>query len=131
MANRIGNVTNPNGAGGFGDNPQNRNPGGWDKNESISYWYNKLGRMEEAEFLSFKPANINQKIALNRVLRAMKDDKESLAETKEIADRTEGKARERVDITTDGESLNKVRELTDEQLKERINERLRRQKLSD
>lgn len=122
---------NPTGKGGFGDNPQNRGNGSWDKNESISYWYNKLGRMEEAEFLSFKPANINQKIALNRVLRAMKDDKESLAETKEIADRTEGKARERVDITTAGESLNKVRELTDEQLQERINEQLRRQKLSD
>ena len=131
MANRIGNVTNPSGAGGFGDNPQNRNPGGWNKEESISYWYNKLGRMDEAEFLSFKPANVNQKIALNRVLRAMKDDKDSLAETKEIADRTEGKARESIDLTTAGESLNKGKDLTDEELRERINEQLRRQKLSN
>ena len=27
---------NPEGKGGFGDNPQNRNPGGWKKEESIS-----------------------------------------------------------------------------------------------
>lgn len=35
------------------------------------------------------------------------------------------------DITTDGESLNKVKELSDEELKERINEQLRRQNLSN
>lgn len=79
---------NPDGKGGFGDNPQNRNPGGWNKEESISYWYNKIGRMSDDELKEFKPANQNQKIALRRITEALSD----LATTKEITDRTEGKS---------------------------------------
>lgn len=89
---------NPNGVGGFGDNPQNRNPGGWDKNESISYWYNKIGRMSDKEMAEFKPANQNQRIALVRIERSKRDDKEALAEAKEITDRTEGKAKETLSV---------------------------------
>lgn len=85
-------VPNPTGKGGFGDNPQNRNPGGWDKTQSISYWYNKLGRMSDEELAAFVPSNQNQKIALIRIQRAAQDDKDALPEVKEITDRTEGKA---------------------------------------
>lgn len=79
---------NPEGKGGFGDNPTNRNPGGWNKDQSISYWYNKIGRMSDDELAEFIPANQNQKIALRRVQDALND----LNNTKEITDRTEGKA---------------------------------------
>lgn len=120
---------NPSGKGGFGENPQNRNPGGWNKDESISYWYNKLGRMEEAEFLSFKPANINQKIALTRVLRSLRDDKDSLAETREITDRTEGKAPQSLDLSNKDGSM-RAKDLSDEEINGRIRQYIERNKHS-
>lgn len=108
---------NPTGIGGFGDNPQNRNPGGWNKEESISYWYNKLGRMSDEDLAEFTPANQNQKIALLRIQRSLKDDRDSLAEAKEITDRTEGKAPQSVDLTTNGQSINPITSLTTEELR--------------
>lgn len=81
---------NPTGKGGFGDHPENRNPGGWKKEESISYQYNKLMRMSPDDVASFKPKTVAQAIALKRIQAAQKET--GLAETKEITDRTEGKA---------------------------------------
>ena len=37
-------VGNPTGKGGFGDNPQNRNPSGWKRTDTVRY---KLERMAE------------------------------------------------------------------------------------
>lgn len=95
---------NPTGKGGFGDNPQNRNPGGWDKTQSISYQYNRIGRMSDQEIAAFKPENQFQSIALSRV-KAAKDKKFGLPDSKEITDRTEGKAPQSVDITSGGEKI--------------------------
>lgn len=90
---------NPTGKGGFGDNPQNRNPGGWDKTQSISYQYNRILRMTDDELAEFA-VNIKdggtqaERIAYKRVQDAYND----LATTKEITDRTEGKAPQSVRI---------------------------------
>lgn len=81
---------NPTGKGGFGDNPQNRNPGGWDRTQSISYQYNRIGRMSDEELNAFVPENQFQQIALQRVKSAK--GKLGLNDAKEITDRTEGKA---------------------------------------
>jgi len=81
---------NPTGKGGFGDNPGNRNPGGWDKTQSISYQYNRIGRMSDEELEAFVPQNQNQKIALQRIKIAQKEN--GLMDAKEVTDRTEGKA---------------------------------------
>lgn len=81
---------NPTGKGGFADNPQNRNPGGWNKEHSISYQYNRLMRMTPEEVETFKPETMAQKIALQRIKAAA--DNDGLPDTKEITDRTEGKA---------------------------------------
>lgn len=91
---------NPTGKGGFGDNPQNRNPGGWDKTQSISYQYNRMLRMTDDEWaeLAMRIRNGDtfraERIAFNRVNEADKD----LNTTKEITDRTEGKAPQSVRI---------------------------------
>lgn len=85
---------NPTGKGGFGDNPQNRNPGGWDKKKSISYQYNKMLRMTDDEWtelaMRIKSGDTfrAERIAFNRINDADKD----LNATREITDRTEGKA---------------------------------------
>lgn len=97
-----GNRNNPTGKGGFGENPQNRRDGRWSKDTSISYWYNKLGRMTLKELEEFEKKGDEltpfQKTALVRVKRAFKGDSEGLAEAKEVADRTEGKAKQEIGI---------------------------------
>lgn len=105
---------NPDGKGGFGDNPQNRSNGRWDKEQSISYWYNKLGRMPDEEYNSFKPANQNQRIAKSMIEDASSSRPDIV---KEITDRTEGKAPQSVDVTTDGKSINPYAGLTTDELR--------------
>lgn len=97
-------VPNPTGKGGFGDNPENRNPGGWKKEDSISYQYNMLMRLSPDELVKFKPETVAQMIAFKRIKEANKDN--GLPDTREITDRTEGKAPQAIDITTGGEKLN-------------------------
>ena len=100
---------NPTGKGGFGDNPQNRNPGGWNKEYSISYQYNRFLHMGADEFMAFaakvkknpKEIKMAELLAYQRVVEARK----SLPDMKEITDRTEGKAMQPTDITTNGKEL--------------------------
>lgn len=90
---------------GFNKHPENISPGGWNKEESISYQYNRIGRMSDEELASFIPKNQFQKIALARV-KSARDEKFGLHDTKEITDRTEGKAPQSIDVTTGGDKLN-------------------------
>lgn len=99
-------LRNPTGKGGFGDNPQNRNPGGWKKENTISYQYNRFLNMTPEELRDFaktpdKERTVAMDIAYSRVLASRK----SLMDVKEITDRTEGKAMQRTDITSNGETL--------------------------
>jgi len=84
---------NPTGKGGFGDNPQNRNPGGWKKENSISYQYKRFMNMSIAELEKWSKTpkserSVVEDIAFNRIIEA----RISLPDVKEITDRTEGKA---------------------------------------
>lgn len=88
---------------GFNKHPENISPGGWNKEESISYQYNRLMRMEPAELDAFKPQTVAQEIAVARVKQARKDT--GLLDTKEITDRTEGKAPQSIDVTSGGDKL--------------------------
>lgn len=97
---------NPTGKGGFGERPENRNPGGWDKDNTISYQYNRFMNMPPEVFRDFGKLPNGQKtmammLAYNRVAAALK----SLPDIKEITDRTEGKSKESVDLTSNGETM--------------------------
>lgn len=97
-------VPNPTGKGGFGDNPQNRNPGGWKKEESIPYQYNffmRMTREELREWVENNEMTLAQNIAYNRLMAAMK----SLPDAKEVTDRTSGKPSQSIDVTSGGEQL--------------------------
>lgn len=96
-------VPNPTGKGGFQERPQDRNDGRWNKEDSISYQYNKLIRLPFSELEKFEPETVAQKIALKRIMVAITN--EGLHDTKEITDRTEGKAAQSIDVTSDGEKL--------------------------
>lgn len=106
---------NPTGKGGFGDNPQNRNPGGWKKEESISYQYNRLMRMSPAELGKFEPQTVAQEIAHTRLRQATRVD--GLNEAKEVTDRTEGKAPQFVGLGDKDDYDAAFQDLTAEELR--------------
>lgn len=100
------NPPNPEGAGGFGEHPEHRSPGGWKSENTISFQYRRFMNMDRDEFVAFAKVPNSQKtmamlVAYNRVAASMK----SLPDAKEIADRTEGKAPQAVDITSNGETI--------------------------
>jgi hypothetical protein len=100
---------NPDGKGGFRDNPQNRSNGRWNKDESISYQYNKLMRMTVEELEVFDPTTVAEKIAKQRINEALQDSNKTmggaLKVTKEITDRTDGKAAQYIDMTSNGHTI--------------------------
>lgn len=119
-------ATNPTGKGGFGDNPQNRSNGGWKKEMVFSYQYKRFMNMTLKELDEYRSSPMDsrtvvEELAYHRVMAA----KVSLPDVKEITDRTEGKSRESLDVTTGGESFN-LKQLTDKELDERIREYARR-----
>jgi hypothetical protein len=92
---QVNKVPNPDGKGGFGDNPQNINAGGRPKNaESFAYWYRQFKEMTVAQLESWQDDNprdtrtVASDLAFTRIINAKKD----LKEFQEIADRSEGKA---------------------------------------
>ena len=96
-----GDINNPNGKGGFAENPQNRSNGAWSKDTSISYWYNKLIRLDIEELNIFEPETMAQRLALSAVFKAL----DELNYLKEVTDRTEGKSSQAIDVTSDGNEI--------------------------
>lgn len=47
-------IPNPSGKGGFGDNPQNRNPGGWKKDETARYKLEQILKFTDEEHTAFQ-----------------------------------------------------------------------------
>lgn len=101
-------IPNPTGKGGFADNPQNRNRGTWNSDESISFQYNKLIRLNSDGFAKWLEDNtadkrtVAQEIAYNAVLKAKKD----LNYLKEITNRTEGMPTQKTELSgVDGSAL--------------------------
>lgn len=94
MPFKKGEINNPSGKGGFGDNPENRSDGRWSAKDSIPYNYNLLLRMtieEIRDWLIKNPENertVAQELAYQSVISA----KHSLGYLKEVTDRTSGKA---------------------------------------
>lgn len=94
---------------GFHTHPERRSNGRWSKETSISYCYRQLLAMTNDEFQAFTPITQAQRIAKRQIERAMKDNSESLAVTKEITNRTEGRPRQDVGIETDEKAVPIIR----------------------
>lgn len=108
-----GRITGGSPPAGFNKHPENRSDGRWKKEDSISYNYNLFLAMSEEDFNEYIPKTKAQKIAYNRI----RDAEKSLVDTKEITDRTEGKAPQTIDMTSLGESINPYAALTTEELR--------------
>ncbi len=99
-------IPNPTGKGGFQERPQDRNPGHWKPENTISYQYNRFMNMSPDELVEWSETPNSERtvamdLAYGRVLVAHK----SLPDIKEITDRTEGKAPQAIDLTSNGETI--------------------------
>lgn len=109
-------INNPKGKGGFIDNPQNRASGYWNSEDSISFQYKKLVKMPVDEFKKWinkypeKDRTVAQELAYNAVVKARKDLKYLI----EVTNRTEGTAKQSIDIQGDLSVTNLLLELTGE-----------------
>lgn len=105
---------NPTGKGGFGDHPENRNPGGWKPEVTFSYQYKRFMNMPVKDFETWLDKSkdtmtVVEHLAYKRVLEA----KNSLPDIKEITDRTEGKAAQNIQHTgKDGDPIETITSLT-------------------
>ncbi len=114
---------NPEGKGGFGDNPQNRNPGGRPKNaESYKYWLGYFIGLTVSEFKGYPAAHPDMTMAAAGAYRRVEATisqirmgrdgaviDATLDEFKEVADRVDGKAQQAVDVTSKGDSITAVK----------------------
>ena len=92
---QVNKVPNPDGKGGFGDNPQNINAGGRPKNaESFAYWYRFFKNINEEEYKQWLIDNPEEKrtFACRLSMERFKKAGDDLKEFQEIADRSEGRA---------------------------------------
>ena len=82
---------------------QSGNPGGMPKGTpKVSVAYQKLLALSAAELATFEPATVAESIALARIKAAQTI--KGLPDTAEITDRTEGKAPQTIQVTSNVES---------------------------
>jgi len=81
---------NPEGKGGFGDNPEHRSDGRWKKENSKSYWLNYFDSLTIQEFEEYPSKNPNMTKAAQSSYARIKRQKDNLREFQEVANRTEG-----------------------------------------
>ncbi len=85
-------IPNPEGKGGFGDNPQNRSDGRWSKENSYTYWINFFKTLSIDEFKAYKGNHPEMTMAALGAYARVGKSIDNLKDFQETADRTEGKA---------------------------------------
>ena len=63
-------IPNPDGKGGFADNPQNRANGRWRKEDSVSYWMNRFLKMSVSDMKQWEKENKNDDRTFNITIPA-------------------------------------------------------------
>lgn len=84
-----------------------RNNGSWKKEDSYSYQLNMMDRLTVEQFKKWPdkyPEGVRT-LAQEKAYRAQVKARDDLGYLKEVTDRTEGKAYQRTDITTQGEKV--------------------------
>lgn len=99
---QVSKAPNPTGKGGFGDNPQNRNPGGWNKKGTARYRLELIIAMgeEELQALIENPAT---PVFEKRIANAVKSSQ--WKEIEGMINQVYGRPRENIDVTSGGEAL--------------------------
>ena len=100
-----------------------RSNGRWKKEDSLSYQYNLLLRMTPTEFEKYQNSpelTMAQKIAIQRIKDSLESDGKALYNTSEITDRTEGKAKQSIEMEVEEISKNPFEGLTEAELRKII-----------
>lgn len=105
---------NPTGKGGFGDNPQNRNPGGWKKEDTARYKLEQIIKMNDEEIQDYQN-NESTPTFEKRMAKAVEEGR--WKDIEGMINQIYGKPQESVDVTTQGESVNPYASLTVEELR--------------
>ena len=92
--NKTKHIPNPTGKGGFKDNPQNIGDGRPKNQQSITYWMHQFLDMYQDEFDAWVKDTSDKPMAAILAHQAVKNSKAELPERKEVADRTEGRAKQ-------------------------------------
>ena len=108
---------NPTGKGGFGDNPQNRNPGGWKKSNTPRFKLEQMMKLSSGELQEI--INDSTRPLFEQKLATAIIDGHWLV-MREMIDQVYGKAKESVDVTSKGESVNPYAGLTTEELRKLV-----------
>ena len=95
-------VPNPTGKGGFGDNPQNRNPGGWVKSDTPRFKLEQMMKLGSAD-LQDVVDNPQSPVFETKLAQAILDGQ--WREIKEMIQEVYGKPKESVDVTSNGETI--------------------------
>lgn len=107
-----GQILNPTGKGGFGDNPENIGNGR--PKHSPQYWLNQYGKLSNAEFKElmegFKSGSLDNQLTVNQVL-ALRHIAGSVKfdNRKDLLNRVDGMPTQRTEITgQDGSPFNVI-----------------------
>ena len=103
---KTGKITGGTPPAGFNKHPENRSNGHWKPENTISYQYRRFLNMTPVQLTQWSQTPSNERtvamdIAYSQVIKGSK----SLPHTKEITDRTEGRAAQSVDVTSAGNEL--------------------------
>ena len=105
---------NPTGKGGFADNPENRNPGGWAKKDSLRFKIEQASYLDNDELKAIID-NPQEATLLRKFAEATLEADWKMI--REITEMLYGKPKEIVDVTTQGESINPYAALSTEELR--------------
>jgi hypothetical protein len=107
-------IPNPSGKGGFADNPDNRNPGGWSKKDSLRFKIEQASYLDNEELQAIvddpKEATLLRKFA-EATLQA------DWKMIKEITEMLYGKPKESIDLSNPDGTLTPVIRIIDERQK--------------
>lgn len=94
---------------GFNVNPQNRSDGGWKKENTISYQYKRFLNMSPEELKAFGDVPASERtVAMDIAYSQVIQSRKSLQHTKEITDRTEGKAPQAIYMNLQSSPIDKI-----------------------
>lgn len=109
---------NPSGKGGFGDNPQNRNPGGWKKEDTPRFKLEQMMKLSGQELTAIVDDS-SRPLFEQKLAQAIVDGKWMVI--KEMIQEVYGKPKETVDLSNPDGTLSAYRELTEEELRKLAN----------
>ena len=95
-------VPNPTGKGGFGDHPENRNPGGWKKEDTPRFKLEKMMKLSHAEL---QAVDFDEDASLfeRKLAKFIADD--DWKTIKEMMHEIYGTPKQSVDVTSQGNEL--------------------------